>query len=188
VVSYGLIGARVEALKGRRTSRLDKNGYRVYNEDENQFQNEAVMKKEEKVLDKYLREHSRKHSSQRLSILKIFTESGKHITADDLYRKVRKKYRNIGYVTVYRTLHLFCEAGLGKELRFEDGSKRYEPQLGFEHHDHLICRKCRKFIEVKDDRIEKLQDELCRVYGFDEDYHRFEIYGTCMECRKREAK
>ena len=136
------------------------------------------------MLDGYLKERRLKRSSQRTNILEIFMEEGKHITADDLYMKVKKKYPHIGYVTVYRTLHLFSAAGLGKELRFEDGSKRYEPLCGGEHHDHLICRKCGKFMEVKEDRIEKLQAELCRRYGFDEDYHHFEIYGTCRECRK----
>ena len=72
-------------------------------------------------------------------------------------RLVRKKNPAVGYATIYRTLRLLCQSGLCRELKFEDGTTRYEHLYGHEHHDHLICIRCGRFVEVVDLEIEERQ-------------------------------
>ncbi|MCM8798259.1 MAG: transcriptional repressor [Candidatus Omnitrophica bacterium] len=43
---------------------------------------------------------------------------------------------------------MLCECGLCRELRFDDGTTRYEHLYGHQHHDHLICTKCGRFVEI----------------------------------------
>ncbi len=139
--------------------------------------------KEHKIFEDYLKIKDLRHSLQRKEILDIFLDIDKHLTAEELYRIVKSKNSSLGTATVYRTLKLLCECGLCRELRFEDGTTRYEHLYGHEHHDHIICTKCGKFIEVIDPEIERLQERLFKLHGFHPERHRMELYGVCRNCK-----
>lgn len=47
----------------------------------------------------------------------------------------------------------------------------------------IICLKCGKFIEVKDEKIERLQDRLAEANDFIPLRHKLEIYGICKKCK-----
>ena len=140
--------------------------------------------KELDVFEHYIGEKSLKHSKQREEILEIFLKLDKHLSADELYRIAKKKYPTIGFATVYRTLKLLCESGLSRELKFDDGATRYEHLYNHKHHDHLICTKCGKFVEVIDPGIEELQEKLSAKHGFLAQRHRMELYGICRSCNR----
>ena len=143
------------------------------------------IKKEEEVFGEYVRNKNLKLSSQRQHILKIFLKSERHLTAEELYLETKKVSPHVGYATIYRALKHFCESGLCRELKCEDGVTRYEHLYGHRHHDHLICTRCGKFIEVVDSGIEKLQEELARKEGFMLIKHKLELYGLCKNCQKK---
>lgn len=140
--------------------------------------------KEEKIFEDYLVTKGLKHSRQRKGVLDIFLSIDRHLTAEELYGIVRKKYPSVGYATIYRTLKLLCGCGLCRELRFEDGTSRYEHLYGHQHHDHLICTKCGRFVEVVDPEIERLQERMAKLHGFYSERHRMELYGICKKCKK----
>ena len=143
-----------------------------------------MVVKEEKIFEDHLAACKLKHSQQRKEITDVFLSIDRHLTADELYRVIKKRNPNIGYATVYRTLKLLCECGLCRELKFEDGTARYEHLYEHRHHDHLICTKCGKFVEVVDPEIEHLQERLFKVHGFHPQRHRMELYGICKGCKK----
>jgi len=142
-----------------------------------------AFKAEQQIFNDFVRGKGLKQSDQRQEILMTFLKIEKHLTADELYRLVKKKNPKIGFATIYRTLKLLCESGLCRELKLEDGSVRYEHLYGHDHHDHLICVKCGKFIEVVDPEIEKLQERLAKKEGFTLQGHKLLMYGICRECR-----
>lgn len=145
----------------------------------------ADTSKELKIFGDYVKRMNLKFSSQRGLILKVFLKSGKHLSADELYRRIKEEASGIGVATVYRTLKLFCDSGLARELKSEDGVSRFEPLSGHEHHDHLICVRCGKFVEVVHPEIEKLQEAISKKEGFVLTRHRLELYGLCRPCQKR---
>ena len=132
----------------------------------------------------FLKRKNLKLTSQREEILRYFLKIDRHLTVEDLYNVVKKKDPNIGQATVFRTLKLLCEAGLAGEVDFGDKKIRYEHKYGHQHHDHLICVKCGKFIEVTQPEIEKLQDKLCKKFNFSPTWHKMEIFGICKRCKK----
>jgi Fur family ferric uptake transcriptional regulator len=142
------------------------------------------MAGEQEVLLEHLKAKNRKQSKQRGEILGVFLKSPRHLTANELYREVQKNNPVIGFATVYRTLKLLCEAGICREMALEDGVTRYERQQGHEHHDHLVCTKCGKVVEVVDQIIENHQGRLFKKHGFHPQRHRMELYGTCKACTK----
>jgi len=136
------------------------------------------------ILNDYIRKNNLKSSNQRGIILEAFLNSSRHITADELHDIIKTDYPNIGIATIYRTMKLLCECGLSRELILEDGKTRFEAVYDHEHHDHLICTKCGKFVEIVSPDIEKLQEKIARENGFLLKSHRLNLYGICKACRK----
>ncbi len=141
------------------------------------------MENELKLFTAYLKKNKFKNTAQRLNVLRIFLKTEKHLSADDLYKIIKNKNPKIGYATVYRTMKLICEAGLAREVDFSDGFKRIEHNFGHQHHDHLICLKCGKFLEVFDSDIERLQEKLAKNNKFTPVRHKMDIFGYCRKCK-----
>ncbi len=129
----------------------------------------------------FLRGKGLRNTPQRNRIIEVFLQQKGHLTIEDLYDLVRHEDPSLGQATVYRTMKLLCGAGLARELRFGDGVARYE-HAGSAHHDHLICERCGKNIEVVDPDIEALQDALASKHGFTPTSHRLYLYGICSDC------
>ena len=124
-----------------------------------------------------------KSTRQRDIILDSFLSSDRHISIEELYLKLRSKHPNIGYATVYRTLKLFAESGIAREIQFGDGQTRYEHANEGEHHDPLVCTRCGTIIEFENETIEKLQQEVADSHGFLIENHKLELYGICAKCK-----
>jgi Fur family transcriptional regulator, ferric uptake regulator len=125
-----------------------------------------------------------KSTRQRDIVLDCFLASDRHMSTEELYLKVRAKYPTIGYATVYRTLKLFAESGIAREIHFGDGQTRYEHAAEGEHHDHLVCTRCGAVQEFENETIERLQQEVAGQFGFQVETHKLELYGICAKCRK----
>ncbi len=137
-----------------------------------------------KQLMEYLAGQGLRSTSQRDTILGVFVDAGRHVSAEELYALVKKSHQGIGYATVYRTLKLLADAGLAEERRFEDGFTRYEYRATDGHHDHLICTRCGRIIEFENERIEQLQQDVARKNRFLVQSHKLELYGLCAACQK----
>ena len=123
---------------------------------------------------------------QRDIILDFFLSTRQHVSVEELYLKIKASHPGIGHATVYRTLKLFTEAGLAREILLHDGQTRYEHVSAGEHHDHLVCTGCNAIIEFEDETIEKLQKEIAVLHGFTIKSHKLEIYGLCAACRAKQ--
>ncbi|WP_298439299.1 transcriptional repressor [Geobacter sp.] len=136
-----------------------------------------------KIFHDYIAKQGLKSTRQRDIILEAFLSSDRHLSIEELYLKLRAKHPNIGYATVYRTLKLFAESGIAREMQFGDGQTRYEHVGEGEHHDHLVCTGCGAIIEFENETIETLQKEVAAAHGFLIQTHKLELYGLCARCR-----
>lgn len=136
--------------------------------------------KAEAVLRNYLDMRDLRLTGQRKLILDAFLRAGCHLTIEELYKRAREICPNIGMATVYRTVKLLCECGLASGFKHADGACRYE--LGHEFHEHLICVKCGRLVEVTDPEIQELQNRTARKNVFKILHSRLELYGLCREC------
>ena len=136
----------------------------------------------------YLKSKGYKLTAQRECILGIIIENkDKHLTVDEIYKYVYEKNRTIGIATVYRTILLFEELGVISKLIFDDRIIRYElSSLDEEHtHHHLICVKCNKIMEVKEDLLEELEKQVEDKYEFKILDHNLKILGICNKCNNQ---
>ena len=145
-----------------------------------------VSEKKER-LKAFLKEKGFKSTRQRDIIATEFLKIGEHITVEDLYRKINRKHREIGFTTVYRTLKLLAKSGLATERVFADNLTRYESLAAGDHHDHLICLRCGAITEFENIKMERLQGRIADEFGFDTVIHRMELYGYCRKCKSRES-
>ena len=126
----------------------------------------------------------------RRKILELFETSKevRHLSAEDVYRKLIAEGIDIGLATVYRVLTQFEQAGLLSRQHFETGKAVFELNQGG-HHDHLVCLQCGRVEEFVDPEIEKRQTEITRRRGFQLRGHSLALYADCTkaDCEYREA-
>lgn len=125
-------------------------------------------------------------TSQRLAVWEIiWARREKHLSTEEIFREVRKKYPNIGLATVYRTMQLFQKIGITQHILLDDGRLRYQmidPDQKQEHH-HLICEICGDIIDVKEDSFKRFEEDVLTKKGFAVTSHRVEVFGICKKCR-----
>lgn len=142
-----------------------------------------MILKKKQVFNEFAASKGLRSTRQRDIILDIFLSTHQHISVEELYMKVKASNAGIGHATVYRTLKLFAESGIAREILLHDGQTRYEHLLADEHHDHLVCTGCNSIVEFEDQTIEDLQEQVAARHGFMIQSHKMEIYGLCAECR-----
>jgi Fur family ferric uptake transcriptional regulator len=118
---------------------------------------------------------------QRLMILEAIEGASGHVSAEEIYRDIRKRYPGLNLSTVYRTLELLKETGLVTETDMGDGRVRFHA-MGHEHHHHLVCSKCGKVIDLDEETLAPLTSVLSEKYGFRADLKHLAIFGHCKGC------
>ena len=81
-----------------------------------------------------------------------------------------------------------CRFGFSQTRTFNNGKIRYEHRHLGQHHDHMICTKCKKIVEFRNEQLENLQVQIASSYGFHMLQHKMEIYGICSECLSERSK
>ena len=125
----------------------------------------------------------------RLKIINLFEQSPvRHLTAEDVYRKLLAEGLDVGLATVYRVLTQFEQAGLLVRHHFESGKAVFELNQGG-HHDHLVCLQCGRVEEFFDAEIETRPTKIARARGFEISEHALYLYAECTrpKCPYRKA-
>jgi Fur family ferric uptake transcriptional regulator len=122
----------------------------------------------------------------RFKVLEAFLETEKHVSINELVERLDNNGWRLDSEFVKETLKLMCRFGFAHKSRFDNGIILYEHRHLGQHHDHMICTKCRKILEFEEDLIEQLQIKIAATHGFHMLQHKLEIYGICNNCiRKR---
>ena len=135
----------------------------------------------------YLRRRNLRLTPERRIVLETIMKREGHFDAEELLQFLRRRNKRVSRATLYRTLDHLRGAGLVWMHRFGTGTALYESVHGREHHDHMVCTKCRSVIEFVNEEIENLQREVCRTHGFRPTSHVMQIFGLCRACRNEEA-
>jgi Fur family transcriptional regulator, ferric uptake regulator len=106
----------------------------------------------------------------------------RHMSAEDVYKRMLESGDDIGLATVYRVLTQFEAAGLVVRHHFEGGHSVFEINQGH-HHDHIVCVKCGRVDEFIDEVIEGRQRAIADKLGYDITDHSLYLYGICAGCQ-----
>lgn len=135
----------------------------------------------------FLRTKGFKMTQQRELIFKSFFELGQHVSVDELFDRVRKLDRTVGYSTVWRNLKLICKVGLAQEVNLGDGVTRYD-RITRAPHGHLYCLKCKKLIEFNIEELIVSLEAKSRRQKFVPDGYKIEVQGYCDSCQKERER
>ncbi len=123
-----------------------------------------------------LRNAGLKVTLPRLKILELLESSDRrHMSAEEIYRKLIDLKEDVGLATVYRVLTQFEAAGLVRRHHFEGGSAVFELERGH-HHDHMVCLETGKVIEFVSEDIETLQHAIAEKHGYLVEDHNLVLY------------
>ena len=134
-----------------------------------------------------LRNAGLKVTLPRLKILEILEHSqARHLSAEEIYKRLLDSHDDIGLATVYRVLTQFEGAGLVSRHHFENGMAVFELNAGT-HHDHIVCMDCGQVEEFYDEAIETRQDAIAAGLGFRIKEHSLVLYAQCQrpDCPRR---
>jgi len=121
-------------------------------------------------------------------IFEAFLETEEHVSLEDFQKILREKGLSVTKEELKEALELFCRLGFAQRKEFIGQPPVYEHRHLGEHHDHLICTRCGRIQEFYLPKLEALQEEIARQYGFKSLDHRLEIYGLCAQCQATRAK
>ena len=131
----------------------------------------AYQTKQGKLLLDYLR----KQGSRHVSVQEISAGIG----------------AGIGTATIYRQLDKLAGQGLVQKYVNDGGPACYQyvgdDGTACNTHFHLKCADCGALIHLECDEMGRLIDHIYRDHGFRTDLTRSAFYGTCADCRKKEA-
>lgn len=125
--------------------------------------------------------HEFRQTAQRRMILETVQEAESHLTAGEIFERVRKRDARIGYGTVYRTLHLLAEHGLIQELTFADQASRYDRRC--DRHDHVHCSVCGALVDVDVPEALMARHVAEERSGFSIVRHHTVFVGVCPICQ-----
>jgi Fur family peroxide stress response transcriptional regulator len=131
-----------------------------------------------------LREEGRRLTPQRMAVLRILATSDEHLSAQQIYERVRADFPTTSLATIYSTVTLLAEIGEVTELGFGDGCTRYDGNKPTSH-PHLICVKCQRVTDLEDTILSELPWEIAEQTGYQIVKHRFDIFGICPECQAK---
>ncbi|MES2996976.1 MAG: Fur family transcriptional regulator [Verrucomicrobiota bacterium] len=135
-------------------------------------------------LEQFIQRRGLRRTDQRNEIAAEVFSKDEHFTAEELYERIRKRSADISRATVYRTLSLFVEADLLREIDLGDSQTTFDPNFHDKpSHNHLVCIDCGKVVEFEDHHIDTLNDCVTRRLGFKPVRQTLKIEANCEKLR-----
>lgn len=115
------------------------------------------------------------------AIYNIVDTSHEHLTARQVFEKLREAYPKVVLATVYNNLNQLWEMGLVRKVLIEGMPERYDT---IRKHDHLICKRCGRILDVT---FEDLTLPLRGRFGEDVISYDLKVYDLCPDCKEKGA-
>jgi Fur family transcriptional regulator, ferric uptake regulator len=137
------------------------------------------------IFRRYLKGEKLKFTPERAMILDGALRHEGLFSADMLVDDLKAMGHRVSRATVYRTLTHLHDAGILKQVFFDNKQSYFEVIVGGNANDYLICVTTGRVVEFSSDRLKALRDEICREHGFDPLSHQFHIFGVSPEGRAK---
>ncbi|MDQ1294913.1 MAG: Fur family transcriptional regulator, ferric uptake regulator [Actinomycetota bacterium] len=128
----------------------------------------------------------RRRTRQRAAVRAALEEGGEFRSAQELFTQLRERGEGIGLATVYRALQNLAEDREVDVLHGVDGESLYRRCTSAGQHHHLVCRSCRRTVEVSSQVVDRWAGRVARDNNYTDVEHVTEVFGTCEECRRTE--
>src|SRR6266700_1485604 len=117
--------------------------------------------------DDTLRASGYRVTPQRQLVLEAVTRL-EHATPEEIDAQVKQTAVGVNLSTVYRTLELLEQMGVGTHTQLGHGAHRYHLAADADH-VHLVCRDCGAITQLAPEPVGPLVRPLESAYGFETD-------------------
>src|SRR5580704_16639010 len=104
------------------------------------------------IFRRYLHEQKLKFTPERAMMLDAVLRKSRLFEPDELIADLKALGHRVRRATVYRTLAHLQDAGVVKQVFFDNRQAYYEVIVGRETHDYLICVATGRVVELSSDR------------------------------------
>ncbi len=139
------------------------------------------------VFRRYLHGEKLKFTPERAMILDATLRKEGLFEAEGLVDDLKQMGHRVSRATVYRTLNHLQDAGIVKQVFFDNRQSYFEVIAGRTTHDYLICVDSGEVIEFNSEKLKKLRDEICAEHGYEPLSHQFHIFGLSPKARAKKA-
>ena len=127
-------------------------------------------------------------TEQRRAIFAVLAASREHPSAEQIHRAVRGRLPRLSLATVYKNLEALRAIGAVSDVNSLHEHGRYEAALpgtaaGRRPHHHLVCIRCRKVLDLHDQRLDAFRPTAHDVQGFEVRAVRVQVEGLCPHCQ-----
>src|SRR5438105_1381722 len=116
---------------------------------------------------RYLHEQKLKFTPERAMMLDAVLRKKGLFEAEQVVRDLKDLGHRVSRATAYRTLSHLHDAGILKQVFFDNKQSYYEVIAGGEPNDYLICVATGRVIEFNSEKLRQLRDEICRQHNFE---------------------
>jgi len=130
-----------------------------------------------------------RNTKQRQAIFDAIEHHGGHLTADEIYKLVKRRFPRLSLGTVYRNLRVLVAQGSLRELDFGMAVTYFETVK--DSHYHLICRVCGSISDAEmpvERRLQSVVKQAHGLSGFQIEEHRLDFIGVCASCQSKPGK
>lgn len=121
-------------------------------------------------------------SAQRRVVAEVLRGDHVHLTAEEIFDRSQTRLQEISQATVYNTLRELVSMGEVRVVSAGDGIKRYDPNVGVDHH-HLLCTSCQRLRDVHPLGLERVKLPPAERYGYVVSGAELVFKGLCPECQ-----
>ena len=115
-------------------------------------------------------------------ILDIINTCSDHLTAAQIYLRLKASNSKIVLATVYNNLNLLCQQDRIRKVSLEGYPDRYDKIV---KHDHLVCKKCGALSDIcLSELTAQLQEQIPEeIISYD-----LKVNYICPSCRSKAEK
>lgn len=111
------------------------------------------------------------------SVLDAVVNSSGHLSAEEVFKLVRKKHPKVSVGTVYRNLNMFVKKNRLGRVERAGGPDYFDANIF--PHDHVFCAKCGKMHDIA---VPELREFLSAHTAFRIISYELNVSAVCPEC------
>ena len=128
-----------------------------------------------------------KSTPKRVALLEVLDDERVYLSPEDIWSRMKKRFRRLGLPTVYRNLEELYEGGVISRVIHPNRQLYYYLCRNAEHHHHFICVSCRGVEDVNFCAEKELQDVVRDGIKGKVLSHILQINGLCHRCLQKDG-
>ena len=125
-----------------------------------------------------------RHTMQKEAVMTVLRTEMKHLTAEQVYKKIHITNPMISRSTVFRILNQLSDRGHILRIRVPNGADCYDCKTM--PHYHIRCVECQRIADLDMPILENIEDNIINTHGFNVLGHSLIFSGICPECKLKE--